>query len=103
MHGGGEKPFAPRRSAEGIPVQRMLPRLAMVGLVLATGVTAAAPRAYVPNEGSATVSVIDTATDRVVDTLKIGQKPRGIAIGRDGRLYVSDQPTGAVIVYDVER
>jgi len=30
----------------------------------------------VPNEGSASISVIDTATDRVTATLKLAQKPR---------------------------
>ena len=39
----------------------------------------AAPFAYVSNEGSASVSVIDTATDKVVSTIKIGEKPRGAA------------------------
>ncbi|HYS74879.1 MAG TPA: hypothetical protein VEM38_02160, partial [Burkholderiales bacterium] len=52
----------------------------------------AAPFAYVPNERSGTVSVIDTASDQVVATIKAGGKPRGIAASPDGRrLYVSDQ------------
>src|SRR5438067_913514 len=53
----------------------------------------AEPFAYVPNEGSGTVSVIDTATDRVVAELPGGSKPRGMAVGIDRHwLYVSDQP-----------
>ena len=44
----------------------------------------AAPFAYVPNEGSGTISVIDTQTDTVVDEINIGGKPRGIAISPDG-------------------
>jgi YVTN family beta-propeller protein len=64
----------------------------------------AAPLAYVPNEGSASISVIDTARDTVVDTLKVGQRPRGIAVSRDGtRLYVSDQVANAVLVFDLVR
>ena len=45
----------------------------------------AAPFAYVPNERSGTVSVIDTASDQVVATIKTGGKPRGIAASPDGR------------------
>ena len=37
---------------------------AFIALLLVAGVATAAPFAYVPNEGSATVSVIDTASDR---------------------------------------
>jgi len=62
----------------------------------------AAPFAYVPNERSGTVSVIDTASDRVVATIKTGGKPRGIAASPDGRrLYVSDQPNGSLVVVDL--
>src|SRR3989440_1085017 len=61
----------------------------------------AAPFAYVSNEGSASISIIDTATDKVVSTMKIGQKPRGIAISPDGkRLYISDQTANALRVID---
>lgn len=53
----------------------------------------AAPFAYVPNEGSGTISIIDTATDQVVGELPGGAKPRGLAVGTDSHwLYVSDQP-----------
>ena len=39
--------------------------------------TLAAPFAYVPNEESGTISVIDTSTDQVVKEIKAGDKPRG--------------------------
>ena len=39
--------------------------------------------AYVSNEKSNTVSVIDTNTWKVVRTIKVGQRPRGIALTRD--------------------
>src|SRR4051812_44186410 len=48
---------------------------------------AAAPFAYVPNEKSGSISVIDTATDQVVGVLRTGGRPRGIAAslaGADG-------------------
>src|SRR5664279_806024 len=66
----------------------------------ATGLLAA-PLAYVSNEGSASVSVIDVASDKVVATMKIGEKPRGIALSQDGAtLYLSDQTANAVLVVD---
>src|SRR5262249_47441064 len=65
---------------------------------------AAVPLAYSSNEGSASVSVIDTGTDKVVATFKIGERPRGIAISLDGaRLYLSDQTTNSLIVVDTAK
>ena len=63
-----------------------------------------AATAYVPNEGSATISVIDTTTDQVTSTIRYGKKPRGIAIAKDGsRLYLSDQTGNALVVVDLAR
>src|SRR3989454_5197459 len=80
-----------------------LRRLALPILALACLSQArAAPFAYAPSERSGTVSVIDTASDRVVATIKTGGKPRGIAASPDGRrLYVSDQPNGSLVVVDL--
>ena len=62
----------------------------------------AAPFAYVPNEKSGTISVIDTATDRVMGEIKAGDRPRGLAVSPDGKfIYVSDQPHRALNVIDV--
>lgn len=45
--------------------------------------------AYVVNEGSASVSIIDTKTDAVIATIKIGERPRGLAVPTGAeRLYV---------------
>src|SRR6267142_590872 len=66
--------------------------------------TLAAPFAYVPNEESGTISVIDTSTDQVVKEIKAGDKPRGLAVSRDGKkLYVSDQPHNSLVVIDLEK
>jgi YVTN family beta-propeller protein len=55
----------------------------------------------VPNEGSGTISIIDTASDAVVGEIKTGGKPRGVAAGRDGKLlYVSNQVRNSVSVID---
>ena len=59
--------------------------------------------AYVPNEGSATISVIDTFTDQVIAELPGGSKPRGLAVGADRRwLYVSDQPNNRLQLVDLK-
>ena len=77
--------------------------IALLFVACLTGVDAA-PLAYVSNEGSSSISVIDTATDKVVSTLKFGQKPRGIALSHDGkRLFVSDQTANALRVIDLEK
>ena len=41
-------------------------------------------RAYIPNAGSATVSVIDVATNTVVSTIPVGNGPTSIAAAADG-------------------
>ena len=75
----------------------------VVSAVLALS-AAAAPFAYVPNEESGTISVIDTATDEVVKEIRAGDKPRGLAVSKDGKkLYVSDQPHNSLVVIDLEK
>src|SRR5678815_6051382 len=72
---------------------------ALLAAPLATG---AAPFAYVPNEGSGSLSVVDTAVDRVVAEIAVGQKPRGTVVSLDGRTaYVSDQPNNALVIVDL--
>lgn len=43
-----------------------------------------APPACTSNEGSPSISVVDMGQDKVVDTLKFGQRARGIAVSHDG-------------------
>ena len=81
----------------------MFLRLFFACLLAAAWSAGAAPFAYVPNEKSATLSVIDTATDQVVADIKAGDKPRGLAVSGDGkRLYVSDQPNNDLVIVDLE-
>ena len=65
-----------------------------LALLLAAALTshvAAAPLAYVPNEKSGSISVIDTATDTVVRSIAAGKRPRGLAADRAGKtLFVTD-------------
>jgi PQQ-dependent catabolism-associated beta-propeller protein len=56
--------------------------------------------AYVSNEKSNTVSVIDTDKWAVTKTIKVGQRPRGIEFTRDGKFVlvaVGDDDTVQVI------
>src|SRR4051812_16200769 len=55
-----------------------------------TSALATTPLAYVSNERDGTIMVINTATDRVIDTIRLGGRLRGIHISPDGRrLYVA--------------
>jgi YVTN family beta-propeller protein len=68
---------------------------------------AAAENAYIPNEGSGTVTVIDTATDApsphspIPKQGSMGQKLRGVALDLSGRtLFVVDALRNVVLVVD---
>src|SRR5580698_4169833 len=70
---------------------RWIPMLAfaLTGLSLSTD-PAFAFLAYVSNEKSNTVSVIDTDKMETVATIKTGQRPRGIEVSRDDKsVYVA--------------
>ncbi len=76
----------------------------LAGALLAPSVGLTAPFAYVPNEKSGTLSIIDTADDTVVAEIKSGDKPRGLAVSKDGKtLYVSDQPNNVLVKIDLEQ
>ena len=80
---------------------RFLLRFFTLLLAVVAPAALAVPNAYVPNEGSGSVSVIDTTSDRVTATIKTGGKPRGIAVGHDAkRLYISDQAANSLVVFD---
>ena len=54
--------------------------LLSMGVGLGTATAQAQTRAYVTNDGSNTVSVIDTATNTVVATIPVGGEPFWVAI-----------------------
>ena len=61
----------------------------------------AGPFAYVCNEGSASVSVIDTSTNAVTATVTVGTGPSGVAITPNGSYaYVTNEGAGTVSVID---
>ena len=58
-------------------------------------------RAYVTNRGAGTVSVIDTATNTVTATIKVGTNPSDIAITPDGTLaFVTNTGSNSVTRID---
>jgi YVTN family beta-propeller protein len=72
-------------------------------LLTATGISAEEPvistpaRAYVTNELSGDLSVIDLATRQTIATVPLGKRPRGISPSPDGRLLyiaLSGSPIG---------
>src|SRR5262245_35005582 len=66
----------------------MIGRLLIASVVsLIASQQASAYLAYVSNEKSNTVSVIDTSKWEVVRTIKVGQRPRAIAFTKD-QMYV---------------
>src|SRR5262249_51127601 len=57
--------------------------------------------AYVTNNGSATVSVIDTVTNTVVATIPVGLAPNGVVLTPDGKFaYVANWSSNTVSVID---
>jgi YVTN family beta-propeller protein len=77
--------------------------LLWAALVLAAfGISqAAAPFAYVANIDANTVSVIDTAANRVVATIAVGMSPNAVAVTPDGtHVYVANLGTNNVSVID---
>jgi YVTN family beta-propeller protein len=73
--------------------------------MLSPSVAGALPRVYVPNLRSNTVSVIDPATQRVVDTFPVGSDPQHVVPSYDLQtLWVTNnaegQPTGSLTPID---
>src|SRR5215470_18135732 len=62
----------------------------------------AAPHVYVANERSNDITIIDTATNSVVATVPVGQRPRGLGLSPDGNtLYVALGPERAIAAVDL--
>jgi YVTN family beta-propeller protein len=69
-------------------MRRISAGMVLAGVALLS--VAHADRAYVSNEDGHTVTVFDTATARVLATIDVGKRPRGMKLNRDGsRLYVA--------------
>ena len=71
----------------------MWPRLILGACLSLVAGEASAFTAYVSNEKGNTVSVIDTNKWEVVKTIKVGQRPRGIAYTKDQKYVLSRSVT----------
>jgi YVTN family beta-propeller protein len=60
-------------------------------------------RLYVANWSSRSVSVIDTASNKVVATVKVGHNPTDMVLAKDGRLYVACSNENSVYVVDTKK
>jgi YVTN family beta-propeller protein len=62
----------------------------------------AAPFAYITNQGSHNVSVIDVALDKVVSTIAVGTSPAGVvAVNAVGKVFVTNPESRNVSVIDM--
>src|SRR5690606_22925608 len=67
---------------------------------LALAAPAFAYNVYVSNEKDNTVTVLDSQSRKVIHTIKVGQRPRGITISHDGKyvfLCASDDDSIEII------
>src|SRR3989442_9394784 len=77
--------------------------VALLASLLACAVPASAePFAYITNQGSHDVSVIDLAQQRVIASVPVGRSPAGVAVAASaGRVFVSNPDGKTVSVIDM--
>jgi YVTN family beta-propeller protein len=74
---------------------------AVLSLWLPTPAAHATPFAYITNNGSNNVTVIDTANNTVTATVAVGPNPTGVAVHPAGtRVYVANQSGNTLSVLD---
>jgi PQQ-dependent catabolism-associated beta-propeller protein len=87
-----------RRKSKAFPhIERQSPRKFGTGIFLLCALFLASCSRYpsstlifITNERSGTITVIDSTTDKIIDTIPVGGRPRGIRIGGSGRFaYVA--------------
>ena len=92
------------RQAPSLHVSGRLLGVALLSLAALGAVAARAgaePLVYVSNERSNSVTVIDAAADKVVATIPVGNRPRGIGVSPDGRtIYVALGHDNVIAVVD---
>src|SRR2546427_3701742 len=73
--------------------------LLAAALVLGHARADAETRVFVTNEKSDDVTVIDATTRKVVTTIPVGKRPRGVAVSPDGRrVYVTNSNSDSLSV-----
>lgn len=74
---------------------------ALLGIAFGCAASAfAAPFAYITNQGSHDVSVIDLAQQRVVATVPVGRSPAGV-VAAGGRAFISNPDSRDISVIDM--
>ena len=59
--------------------------------------------AYITDEGSNMVTIIDRSSDRVVDVLEVGRQPKGIVVAPDSsRAYIVNSGSNNLTILDVK-
>ena len=88
------------RIFRGYTFNKVLGTTVLAYLILVS-IAGASPFAYIANEESDNISVIDTATDKVMATISVGSNPVGVAINPNGtRIYVANAHSNDVSVID---
>src|ERR1700730_10104891 len=104
-------PSAPKdreglRTMNSTTMEGHLPRrrdvwLLLVTIFLAMPLAASTARIYVTNRGGTTISVIDPATNKVVEVIKGIESPEGVRFSPDGsRLYIASRSVDVLYVMD---
>jgi YVTN family beta-propeller protein len=89
------------RGTPGLVTYLVLAIAWLLLVLLWPAATSAAPFAYVTNELSDTVSVIDTATNNLVVTVEVRLGPEGVAANPTGtRVYVANLVNETISVID---
>jgi PQQ-dependent catabolism-associated beta-propeller protein len=86
----------------GDVLRRSLVLCAVIGLAIATADRfAVAETVYITLEKDNALAVVDGDTGKLVTTAKVGKRPRGIVLSRDGKqLYVAASDDDAILVID---
>ena len=83
-------------------------KLALAGILVTGAIAARAPEAsaytaYVSNEKDNSITVIETNKLEVIKTIKVGQRPRGIILSKDGKwIIVCTSDDNIIQVYDAK-
>ena len=76
----------------------------MLILTISGHVTATSKRLIVSNAGNNTLSIIDTAKNEVINTLRVGVWPAGIVVDSDNnRAYVANHEGVSVSIIDTTK
>jgi YVTN family beta-propeller protein len=96
---GGRPRSAVREDAMKLRISGLLAAFALASLL--GSAQSLAQNAYITNRDSNSVSVIDTATNKVTATIPVGGAPIGVAVTSDGsRVYVANANSNSVSVID---